>query len=136
MDAESSFMISVIERKKSLIGWEAQPQFEIHLHSKDLPLLKEIQTFFGGISNIYISSNGKTVRYSIQDIKSIISVIIPHFDNYPLQSAKQIDYDLWKQCINIKMRENKLTLSTRGSGLTPPLYFINFYLWNKKLGGG
>jgi len=39
-------------------------------------------------------------------------VIIPHFNSYPLQSAKKIDYGLWLQCINIKTAEKGLTLSS------------------------
>jgi hypothetical protein len=105
-DAESSFMLRVIESKTHKIGWQVKAVFEITLHSKDLPLLKLIQSFFGGIGNIYISSNKETVRYFIEDMKSITSVIIPHFDSYPLQSSKKVNYDLWKQCINLKMKKN------------------------------
>lgn len=45
-------------------------------------------------------------------MKSITSVIISHFDKYSLQSAKKINYDLWKQCINLKIKEKRLTLQT------------------------
>jgi hypothetical protein len=62
----------------------------VHLHSKDLSILKEIQEFFGEISNIYTFSNKETVKYSVQDLKLIKNVIMPHFKNYLLQSAKKL----------------------------------------------
>ena len=37
----------------------------------------------------------KSCRFSVVNIKDIIHTIIPHFDKYPLQSAKSIDYRFW-----------------------------------------
>lgn len=41
-----------------------------------------------------------------------MNVIIPHFDKYPLESVKKVDYLLWKQCVSLKFTEGKLTQST------------------------
>lgn len=41
---------------------------------------------------------------------SIKDVIIPHFINYPLKSAKSIDFKLWIQCVNSKTAVNILSL--------------------------
>jgi hypothetical protein len=111
-DAEGSFTILITESKTCKIGWTVRARFQIRLHSKDLPLLKEIQSFFGGIGNIYTSSKDQTATYRIEDIKSLTNVIVPHFESYSLQSAKRIDYELWKQCINLKEAEKSLTLSS------------------------
>lgn len=78
------------------------------LHSRETSILKEIQAFFGGIGNITFHKD--TVHYRVQDMESIRNVIIPHFDKYPLESAKMIDYKLWKQCVYLKTAENKLSL--------------------------
>lgn len=71
----------------------------------------EIQQYFGGIGSISITSTRNEVTFSVQDMKSITSIIIPHFDNYPLESAKKVDYNLWKQCIKIRTAEETLTQS-------------------------
>jgi NADH-ubiquinone oxidoreductase chain 5 len=107
-DAEGCFSI-LLKKAKTTIGWQVQASFQIGLHSKDLPLLKKIQKFFGGVG--IISSHKDTVRYRVRDIKSITSVIITHFDNYPLVSAKSIDYLLWKQCISLIAIKEHLTQS-------------------------
>jgi hypothetical protein len=48
------------------------------LHSKDFPLLLEIQQFFGGVGSIQNNPNG-TRDYIVTDLKEITTVIIPHF---------------------------------------------------------
>src|SRR5690606_38513982 len=91
-DAEGCFIINIRERKKNKIHWGINGIFKICVHIKDLPILKEIQQYFGGIGSISIVSTRNEVNFSVQDIKSITDVIIPHFDKYPLESAKKIDY--------------------------------------------
>lgn len=91
-DAESNFLVSIRENKENKIGWRAEFKFQISLHLKDYELLKEIQTFLKGIGNITFQKG--TVNYHVIDNKSLMNVIIPHFDKYPLQSAKKFDYEL------------------------------------------
>ena len=91
-DTEGLFMIIIIESKTCKIGWVVKARLQICFHSNDLSLLKEIQSFFRGIDNIYISSKEQIASYHIKDMKSLMNVIIPYFDSYPLQSAKKIDY--------------------------------------------
>ena len=64
--------------------------FIIEVNIKDIDLLYKIQTFFGGgIGSITYTK--KVARFSVFGIKDITNVIT-HFNNYPLQSAKQIDF--------------------------------------------
>lgn len=60
-----------------------------------------IQSFFGGIGTITINPNKNSARYSVVGINDINKFIVTHFENYPLQSAKKIDFDLWKECVNL-----------------------------------
>jgi hypothetical protein len=87
-DAECSFILDVFKQK----NWRVAARFRIHLHSIDLPLLYKIQSFFGGIGSVNV--NGQTASFRVSKIDDIINVIIPHFNQYPLQSAKLIDFQL------------------------------------------
>ena len=84
------------------------PEFRIDLHNRDLFLIRKLQSFFGvGTINLYESKN--LVVYSVQSIRDIINVIIPHFDKYPLITQKRADYLLFKQGIellNLKARSD------------------------------
>ena len=107
-DAESCFSLKMSKKSNLKSGWNVSPEFRIDLHCRDLLLLRKIQSFFGvGIINQYESKN--SVVYSVQSLRDIINVIIPHFDQYPLITQKRADYLLFKQGIellNLKARSN------------------------------
>jgi hypothetical protein len=63
--------------------------FSITLHLRDLPLLQQIQTFFG-VGNL--NKTGNTATYRVTDLNQLIEVIIPFFNKYPIQGCKQLDY--------------------------------------------
>ena len=90
-DAESSFSLKMSKKNSLKSGWNVSPEFRIDLHSRDLFLIRKIQSFFGvGTINQYESKN--SVVYSVQSLRDIINVIIPHFDKYPLITQKKADY--------------------------------------------
>lgn len=51
------------------------------------------------------------VYYQVRDIESIQNVIIPHFEKYPLRSAKSIDFLLFQKCIMLMINKEHLTQS-------------------------
>nr|QNH92700.1 hypothetical protein [Wolfiporia cocos] len=108
-DAESCFNISISKSsKKSKLGWVVQARFIIELHKKDLALLREVQSFFGGIGTI--TTTAKVARFSIVGLNDIINFVLPHFSNFPLQSEKLIDFELWRACVLIMANKGHLTL--------------------------
>nr|YP_009926597.1 hypothetical protein [Wolfiporia cocos]QNH92655.1 hypothetical protein [Wolfiporia cocos] len=112
-DAESCFNISISKSsKKSKLGWVVQARFIIELHKKDLALLREVQTFFGcGAQGIgTITTTAKVARFSIVGLNDIINFVLPHFSNFPLQSEKLIDFELWRACVLIMANKGHLTL--------------------------
>ena len=90
-------------------GWGVTPCFSIHLHKKDIDILYAIQNYFG-VGNVYLNKNGKSAIYIIKKLKDINNVIIPHFKDYPLQSGKHIDLELWSLCIEIIVNKEHLTI--------------------------
>lgn len=57
-DAEGCFMISITQKAKNN-KWQVLALFQLGLHSRDLPLLNKIQSFFGGIGNINVCNTAK-----------------------------------------------------------------------------
>jgi len=109
-DAEGSFNVSVAKHASSTLGWRVQARFIIELHSKDLALLTRIQSFFQGIGTLTNSKTRDTVRFSVVDVNQINNVIIPHFKEYPLQSAKLIDFKFWEECVNLLINKKHLNI--------------------------
>lgn len=107
-DAEGCFSIIFQKRENFNLGWQVRAEFSIHLHNKDTKLLKEFQNFFNGVGSIV--NRKDSVVYYVTKLSDLINVIIPHFDKYNLQSAKLIDYTLWRQCIYLMVVKEHLTL--------------------------
>jgi hypothetical protein len=72
--------------------------FAIHTHIKDIDLLRKIQSFFN-VGVIVESKKTNSVKYTVNSIKDLINVIIPHFDKYPLLTQKSADFLLFKSAL-------------------------------------
>jgi len=99
LDAEGSFVITILRNYRYKIGWSIQARMQIKMHERDRSLIILIQKFFGGIGYISKPNNSSTVEFRVSKLKDIINVIIPHFDKYPLLTKKYYDYLLFKQII-------------------------------------
>jgi len=71
-----------------------------------VPDPKGRQAFFCGIGSVTVYGN--STLYRVSNINDIIKVIIPHFEKYPLKSAKSIAHQLcWgERTILIKNKEH------------------------------
>lgn len=105
-DGEASFIVYVQKSKNVKIGWVTWLAFEINIIDKDLSILKDIMSYFG-VGKIYHKSNGSCV-YNVRSIEEI-SVIIAHFDKYPLLTQKQADFLLFKAVFEIIKSKDHLT---------------------------
>ena len=103
-DAESSFIISVYNTTSSKLNWRVSAYFSIHVHIKDLPLIKLIQETLG--VGVVRKNNANTVLFRVSDIQEL-QIIIDHFKKYPLISAKQSDFLLFEQCFNLIKQKQK-----------------------------
>jgi len=99
VDAEGSFIIKTRKSDKYRAGWKIEAVFAIGLHQKDLPLLKDIQAYFEGIGTIHEQGKGY-VQYAVSSKKQL-SVIIDHFNNYPLITQKRVDFELFQRAVEI-----------------------------------
>ena len=105
-DAEGSFIVSIYRDEKNKLKWRVSAYFSIHVHDKDLPLLKLIQETLG--VGIVRKNNENTVLFRVTDIKEL-QVIVNHFKFYPLVSAKILDFLIFEQCLELIKEKAHLT---------------------------
>lgn len=98
-DGEGSLGVSISKNLNRSLGYVITLTCEIALHNKDLHILKALQAHFG-VGGIY-SHTGDMMRYKVSSIRDLTRVIVPHFENYPLQTQKRADFDLFKSVIEI-----------------------------------
>ena len=81
--------------------------FQIGLHDKDKALLEQIKTYFdlGSITKQGLNST----QYRVNTVKDL-SIIINHFDKYPLITQKLADYLLFKQAFMLIQNKEHLTM--------------------------
>ena len=100
-------MISIIKASGFKLGLEIRLRFAIHLHEKDLVLLERIKNFFG-VGKIFHSTARDDINYQVNSQKDL-TIIINHFDRYPLITQKQADYKLFKQALDLVKCKKHLT---------------------------
>lgn len=105
-DAEGSFIISVYKRSDSK-NWQINPSFELWLNSKDTKTLQELKDFFG-VGIISTRNTRNVSSFTVTKINDLVNVIIPHFTNFPLQTQKRIDFELWAKIVESKKNKEHL----------------------------
>lgn len=106
-DAEGCFMCIISRNTKVRLGWTIALRYNITLGPRDLPLLKEIQAFFGIIGRVGVSE--KKVYFDVNSMKEL-SIIISHFLSYPLQSQKRFQFNIFMCLYNLFSAKTHLTV--------------------------
>jgi hypothetical protein len=94
------FYLAIVKGRKSktaAIGWTIEPCFIITLHERDLELLNSIKNFFSVGS---VSIVGKDARFRVRS-RSELKVIITHFNKYPLQTTKTLNFAYFCEILNL-----------------------------------
>jgi hypothetical protein len=103
VDGEGCFCISFSYRPKNIkIGWEIRPSFAVAQNYDRREVLDLIHKHFecGFMRRDY---GDKTLKFEVRRIDDLLEKIIPHFEQYPLYSAKHEDFLLFaKICRMIK----------------------------------
>lgn len=110
--ADSCFSLSYRE-KKSKHGLDYWARYTVTQHLRDLIILNRILYTFGCGSVGKVSPNRSWTDFYISNIKILTTVIIPHFDKYPIYGAKLLDYKSFRECI--KIINNKEHLTEKGA---------------------
>ena len=104
VDGEGCFSVSFSKREKFLVGWETKPSFSVSQNEDRAQTLFLIQKVFKcGFMRRDFSD--KTLKFEVRSLKDLIYRVIPHFDKYPMASAKQKDFKLFKQVCFLMQKE-------------------------------
>ena len=57
--------------------------------------MKQINEFFG-VGGIRFSKRDQNYKYEVRSINDLVTKIIPHFQDYPLQTSKKDDFELFE----------------------------------------
>ena len=112
-DGEGCFSISIFKNNALKSGYQVFPEFVLTQGAKSLDALKMIRDFFecGKIyeNKRYDNHRESLYRYCVRNKTDLLEKICPFFNEFPLQTAKQKDFELFKQGLEIIRNGDHLT---------------------------
>ncbi len=81
--------------------------FFLKKKNQDWFILNSIKDYFN-TGKLYNETRGIS-KFRLIEKKKIISILVPYFNNSPLQGRKALQYSIWIQIVNILAAEEKRT---------------------------
>jgi len=104
VDAEGCFSISQ-NRTWTSVAFK----FRISLHSDDIEILHVIAKTLG-IGKVYQANTRNSAVFVVNNLNDIIKIILPIFQEFPLQTSKNLDFICFSKAAQIKF-------NSKGSGV-------------------
>lgn len=100
-DGEGSFRIIINKDPRYSTGYSIRAAIQIIQKESSQGVLYGIKDYFQ-VGNIYTKKSPiNMVSYEINKINDLATVIIPFFEQFPLKSSKFLNFELWKNCVNL-----------------------------------
>ena len=107
VDGEGCFSVSVSKREKLKIGWAVKPSFCVGQNYDRREVLDLMMSYFG-CGHIRRDWGDRTLKYEVRKIDDLLEKVIPHFQQFPLKSAKQKDFLRFAEiCRQMKVSEHR-----------------------------
>lgn len=113
VDGEGCFCVSVSKHKTLRRRLEVRPEFAIEVRADDRAILERIQATLecGTIYDLSYDRYGwrPHAKYKVSNVKDLITLIIPFFDQHQLQAKKAESFRIFKIVVEMVARKEHLT---------------------------
>ena len=114
VDGEGCFSISVVRNRTCRLGWQVQHEFSVTQAAPSGAVLEELRAFFGCGSIIENRRSDNhpmpLMRYSVKGRSDLESAIVPFFEQHPLRTAKQVDFEEFRSILHLMQSRRHLEL--------------------------
>jgi len=107
-DGEGCFCISLSKSTRHRFGWEIRPSFSVSQNKNRREVIDILYEYFE-CGNIRDGISDNTVKFEVRSLSGLLKKVIPHFDQYPIISAKRKDFILFKKICMIMKHQGHLT---------------------------
>lgn len=112
-DGEGCFYVNLRPARSATGKPWVETHFYIKVRIEDRPMLESVQQVLG-VGAIYLQKENRPnhtdcCRYEVNNRSDIRSIIIPLFRDYPLQSVKRNDFEIFKTIAEMVDRKEHLT---------------------------
>ena len=91
-DGEGCFNVSFCRRAAMRTGWDVRPSFSVSQNGDRLEVLELMLGYFK-CGTLRPDRSDNTVKFEVRAIANLIGKVIPHFEAFPLISAKRSDFE-------------------------------------------
>jgi len=102
-DGEGCFCVSINKSSRHKFGWEIRPSFSISQNGERAQVIEIFQQHFG-CGRIRPDGSDKTLKYEVRSVDDLVERILPHFEDTPLLSGKQHDFELFAEICRMMYR--------------------------------
>lgn len=95
-DGEGCFCVSINKSPRHRFGWEIRPSFSVSQNSDRAQVLEMLKQYFG-CGSIRPDRSDRTLKYEVRSVAELVERVIPHFEESPLLSSKQHEFELFAQ---------------------------------------
>jgi hypothetical protein len=95
-DGEGCFCVSINKSWHHAFGWEIRPSFSVSQNSDRAQVLELLKQHFG-CGTIRPDRSDRTLKYEVRSVENLVERVIPHFEETPLLSGKQRDFELFAE---------------------------------------
>jgi LAGLIDADG endonuclease len=92
VDGEGCFNVSFCRRAAMRTGWDVRPSFSVSQNDDRQEVLELMLDYFG-CGTLRPDRSDKTVKFEVRAIANLVGAVVPHFEAYPLMSAKRRDFE-------------------------------------------
>jgi LAGLIDADG endonuclease len=96
VDGEGCFTVSISPRPTLRVGWEVRPSLSVSQNGDRSEVLLMIQRHFR-CGTLRPDRSDHTLKWEVRSLSVLVSVVVPHFRRYPLQSGKRRDFELFAE---------------------------------------
>lgn len=107
-DGEGCFCVSINKSARHRFGWEIRPSFSVSQNSDRAQVLEILKQYFG-CGTIRPDRSDRTLKYEVRRVADLVERVIPHFEENPLLSSKQRDFELFAEVCRKMYRNEHLT---------------------------
>lgn len=108
-DGEGCFYVGIAPAKTARFGWQVITEFRLSQNPRGRGILQTFQQRLGCgtiCSNHRLSLTDKTQVLVVRDQADLINKVVPFFEEYPIQSGKQNEFEKFKAVLML-IRDGK-----------------------------
>ena len=106
VDGEGCFCVPFCRSKRHRLGWDIRPSFSVSQNGDRSELLYVIRDYWK-CGFIRPDRSDQTLKYEVRSVGELTTIVLPHFREYPLQSSKQRDLELFDRiCCLMQQRRH------------------------------